>query len=483
MRHSEHFFAQKTMLCAALSILCGLNAGITFIGLGNVLVDIYPCLQGLIPVRAHTWKITTLTSIMPFGALLGGIIVGMITKYWDSIIILRLGGACYLGAMLSLTQRSYSIQLLSRLLSGLGMGFTNTVGPSMVIEAAPVNSRGSLGGLIQNSFSVGVCLSAVLSYVILGKYRDFHADKIYEKMLQAGDAQAIAFRLLQWLMIAPIVVALLLNLLVFSSQIRCLSLPLDEKIEKLPSLEQRDDHFSLSISYQPEGPEEPTQTGLFKRTKVRLGLFRQWLRPLTIVVVGGVAPQLLGINALMIYFRRFMEDSGVSYIALGSIVFGVMKTFFSVLALTLMDRIGRRTMLISSISAMTLSMFAFFLQLKLTSWSVFKNKITFLLLAVYLCGFEVGPGSHFWLLNNEILPTSMVRQGFALVSVLFWSSGACVTFLFPPLYNVLGPWVFFIFALLGSCCATFYYFCLPETMRRSKVEISHELSGSHWIVS
>ncbi|KAA6367098.1 MAG: putative sugar transporter [Streblomastix strix] len=147
----------------------------------------------------------------------------------------------------------------------------------------------------------------------------------------------------------------------------------------------------------------------------------------------------------------------------------------TVFALILVDIIGRRPLLITGYSLMFLGNLLIILSDSITSLQ--KQKNAYLLsapgIAVFLTGFEIGPGPLYYLIISEIYPTIIRGRAVSLMTSINWACNIVIVLLFLPLAKSLTiKWIYAIFSLLSLFTSLFVLFVLPETKKRSLEDIS-----------
>ena len=443
-----------TTTCIFVNILGGLLLGFGAIGIHTALGPLYTCSFGLLPEAQYSWHLACLIASVNIGAALGAVFGGSFSDYFGRKRAMTVGGVLCLSAIVSMFATSYAWQFASRVVTGAGVGLTSSTCGSYVSEMAPASRRGRLGALFQVFITIGIFLASVVSYAVLGVHRDL-PNGAYCAMLAADGASA--FARVQVLMLILTCIAAAFTLFVVS--------PLTP--ESTTWLERQYGEEAHSAKQQPAFIE----------------LFRA-KRPLAICVANACALQLTGINAVMFYCAKFLEASGVSQKILGTVVIMFWNFLTTLVSLFLSDRAGRRKLLVPSVGTLTVSMLLLTAVVTLTPKmnAAVGSALAFLLLAVYIAGFEVGPGTLFWVVCNEVFPEEISQRGFGFINALQWAFTLLVTFTFPSLQNALGGYVFLIFGVPGAFITAFLYLCLPETKQRSRAAIATQLAEKNWVV-
>ena len=302
--------------------------------------------------------------------------------------------------------------IVARFIGGLGVGASSIAAPVYIAEIAPPERRGQLGGLFQFNIVLGMVVSQFVNWGIgsagLG-------DATWRWMLGSEMAPALAFTLL-----TPF---------------------LDESPRWMVDGKRGSGNGERRIG-----------TGFFSRDNSR---------PIMLAFCVAMFNQLSGINAMMYFAKRVFEMAGFTpQVALGtaagmSVVLG-LGTFAG---LFLIDRLGRRTLLIIGSIGCIVAYFA------AASAFVFDLGI---LAAVcifqFIVFFAVGQGVVIWVFISEIFPQKFRAQGQSWGSFTHWSFCAALTFVFPAMAASWAPAS--IFTFFGVClCAHLLWaiFICPET--------------------
>ncbi len=332
----------------------------------------------------------------------------------------------------------------ARFLVGFAVGVASMITPLYIAELAPPRIRGAFVTLNQLAIVTGIVVAYFVDYLFAG----------------AGNWRA---------MFASAVVPslVLLVALIF----------LPESPRWLASRNRHDDAFrilcrienALDARRHLAELQEIAEAG---RLKLR-HLFAPRFRKALVAGVGlAVFQQITGINAIIYYTPIILQMAGfhrVSTAILATVLVGAVNLVATVVSLLLLDRIGRRPLLLAGIAGMALSLA--FMGYLFGVKHVSRDAILIDVL-VYLASFAIGLGPIVWLLISEIYPTTIRGQAMSVVSVILWISDLLVTLTFLSLVASLGARrCFWLYALL---CVAAFYFCarkVPETKGRTLEEI------------
>eukprot|EP00756_Hemistasia_phaeocysticola_P006372 Hpha_TRINITY_DN13795_c0_g2::TRINITY_DN13795_c0_g2_i1::g.142822::m.142822 len=168
---------------------------------------------------------------------------------------------------------------------------------------------------------------------------------------------------------------------------------------------------------------------------------RTWI----IGVMGCVALQLTGISAVMFYSGKFFDAANYQHKVFGGVMVMGWNFITTLIALVLVNRFGRRGLMLRGLFLIAVSIC---LLTPMDEWihnDTAKAAMCFACLGLYILGFEIGPGCLFWVYLPELAPAGSPL--FAFCNSLQWLFTLLVTFLFPPLQEAVGGYVFWFFAV------------------------------------
>lgn len=381
------------------------------------------------------------------GAFLGGIIADRIgrraTLVWGAVLFI-------LGSILAPTAPNVATLLIARALLGVAIGFTSVTAPVYISELAPPQSRGMLIGLYQFALTLGIALADLTGYLL---------------------ASSHAWRLMFGLGAIPAVLFLFLVLTVPESP-RWLCAQ-GQWAKATTVLESYTDSTGAQLLLE----------------DIRLSLLvpieRRWsalwtpaVRPALIIAVGfTVLQQVTGINTIIYYGPRIFSLAGVASnqsAIFATFIVAVTNVLATIIALVLVDRIGRKPLLYAGVGGMTLSLF--------TLAFAFHNQaalghslglIATICLMLYITCFAFGMGPIGWILVSEVFPLRLRGRGVAAASLGSGISNFLVSITFLSLLNAAGNTLTFtLYGLFSILTLIFIRFIIPETKGRELESIS-----------
>lgn len=343
--------------------------------------------------------------------------------------------------------------VIYRFLSGIGIGIASMLSPLYVSEFAPPKSRGRLVALYQFAITLGILCSYFSNALFLALCQG--DEEIWRLMLGSGAVPAFIYLFLllkvpespRWLAVKGR----------SKEAVQVLS-------RVMPATEAAKEMNDLKVNLsQDTGNIREIFKGPF-RVAVWIGVLLAFLT------------QVSGINAVIYYGPRILEDAGLSISdALGGqVVIGAVNVLFTLLALWKIDQLGRRPLLnygvVGIIISLTVIGFLFY----------FDVQEPFLLLAfilLFIACFAFSYGPVIWVLLSEIYPARLRAKVMSIAVLSLWIGTALVGQLTPFMLQSLGAQgTFWTFALLTLPALYLGVFVLPETKGKSLEEIEH-----YWI--
>jgi len=212
-------------------------------------------------------------------------------------------------------------------------------------------------------------------------------------------------------------------------------------------------------------------------------LFSPSLRTALLIGIGlAIFQQVTGINTVIYYAPLIVQSAGISS-ASGAILatagIGLVNVIMTIVAMWLIDRVGRRPLLLIGIGGMILSLgvLGFVFRMPTGGALAWLAVVT---LMVYVASFAISLGPIFWLIIAEIYPLRVRGIAEGTAAGVNWASNFVVSFTFLTLIEVLGPsMTFWVYALLAVASWLFAYYLVPETKGRTLEEIEHSFRHRH----
>lgn len=343
----------------------------------------------------------------------------------------------------------YSL-LLFRFIGGLGIGGSSVLGPMYIAEIAPAKWRGRLVGFFQFNVVFGILLAYLSNYVI--------------GLLHFGPAEW------RWKLGVAGIPALLFLVMLFSipRSPRWLvkKARIDEARDVLQHSGAEDYEAELgeivrSIDLEHGHGDEP----LFSR-KYRLPIF--------LAVSIGMFNQLSGINAILYYLNDIFERAGFSKVSgdLQAVAVGATNLLATMLAMSIIDRVGRKKLLlIGSVgTALCMAGVAFIFHAH-----KYDQALVWLLIG-YIAFFAFSQGAVIWVYLSEVFPNRVRAKGQSLGSFSHWAMNALISGIFPFMAASSGSTPFVFFAAMMVLQFFVVLFVYPETKGVTLEEMQRKLS-------
>jgi sugar porter (SP) family MFS transporter len=206
---------------------------------------------------------------------------------------------------------------------------------------------------------------------------------------------------------------------------------------------------------------------------------------LVIAVALAVMQQFAGINAVIAYAPSIVEKTGftASNSLLSSIVIGLANVAATIVSIRLVDRTGRRSLLLASAAGACASLALLGLTFEV-SLGDSGRWLALICLLAYIIAFAIGLGPIFWLLIAEIFPPEARAAGAGVATAVNWFSGFVVGLVFVPVADAIGAGpTFWVFAAVCVLAFVFVRRYVPETKGRRFAEIAAEVSARFGRVS
>lgn len=194
----------------------------------------------------------------------------------------------------------------------------------------------------------------------------------------------------------------------------------------------------------------------------------------------GIFQQFIGINTVIYYAPTILQFSGIksaTVAILATVGVGVVNVGMTLVAIRLVDRVGRRPLLIGGLIPMALALFAIGLGFDISSPAL--RWIAIVSLAVYVGSFAISWGWGFWVLDSELYPLEVRGRGTGLVVMLQWAANLLVSLTFLLLIDAIGkPATFWLDAALCMLALAFTLAFVPETKNKTLERYWREITSS-----
>jgi SP family arabinose:H+ symporter-like MFS transporter len=382
-----------------------------------------------------------------FGAMLAGIPGDRLGRR-DS---LRLMAVLYvISALGCAVAWNWPALIFFRFIGGLGIGGSSVLGPMYIAEIAPAKWRGRLVGFFQLNIVAGILLAYFSNYVL--GIQGF-GDAEWRWKLGVSAAPAVLFFLMLFTIPrSP-------RWLVKKGRV-------PEARTVLQQIGERNVEAALkdivgSIDALHGHAEEPLFQAKFKL-------------PIFLAVTIGMFNQFSGINAILYYLNDIFADAGFTKVSgdLQAVAIGFTNLTFTMIAMTMIDRLGRKKLLLTGALGCALCLAGVAL---VFASGAHENLLVWLLIG-FIAFFAFSQGAVIWVYLGEVFPTSVRASGQSLGSFTHWVMNAAISFAFPVIvanYSKAAPFVFF--AVMTAVQFVVVLMIYPETKGVSLEDLQKKL--------
>jgi sugar porter (SP) family MFS transporter len=442
---SRNPFVLKISLLAALGgLLFGYDTGV----ISGALLYIKKDLNA--GDLAQSWIVAGLLVGAVVGALTGGRLADLISRRWTLLI----AGVVYVLAALAAALAQSSGQLVAaRMVLGLAVGAASAVVPLYIAEHTPPKIRGGTVSYNQLMVTVGILIAYLIDFAL----RDVGSN--WRWMLGIGALPGV------FLVIGMLFVPYSPRWLMQKGR-------RDEAREVLRRT-RGDEDVEAELTEIESVLAEERSSGL-------RALLRPSLRPMLVVGIGlAVIQQVVGVNTVVYFSPTILTYTGLhaSDAIAQALSVGITNVVFTIIAVLLLDRVGRRALLIVGTIGLTvalLTLAAFFA----FDWKDSVPWVALVALVLFIASFAIGLGPGFWLMISEIFPLGVRGTAMAVCSVFNWGANFFVSYYFLQLVGGIGKaWTFSLYALMGVVGIVFFLTKVPETKNRTLEEIERDLGA------
>jgi len=385
------------------------------------------------------------------GCILGALFVGKPGDIFGRRYMLRILAVLFLVTALGTGLSSdFTLFVIFRFIGGLAIGGASVLSPMYISEIAPARLRGRLAATFQLAIVIGILVAFFSDYLLLGAGSDN-----WRWMFIAGGFPAlIFFVLLFFVRRSP-------RWLVKTGRI-------EEARATILAVNPETDVEGILTEIRESINSEVMNKSMY--------LFKKpYLKLVLIGIAVGMFNQFTGINIIMYYATDIFRSAGFTTgSAIGqTVIIGMTNLIFTLVAMTSIDRVGRKTLLLTGSIGMTLflAIFAF----------AFLSGHTggFMLLALligFIGFFAASQGAVIWVLLSEMFPNNIRARGSAIGSFSHWFFNALLSFLYPIVAGMVGVGYVFIFYAVATFISFFFFKkYLIETKGKSLEELEKHM--------
>ena len=384
-------------------------------------------------------------SSLMIACVIGALFAGPIADWTGRKKVLILCAVLFtISTILSALPRSFTELVIARFIGGMGVGMASVVSPMYIAEIAPAKIRGRLVALNQLAIVVGILLSYFSNWLLVDT-----GINNWRYMLVAEILPAITF---------------LMGLFFIPESPRWLTKEGLEK-EALDVLNVVAGATNADLELQ-----EVKKSLAEKRTSLKELLHPSLRRVLIVGILFSLFAHITGIDTIIYYGPIIFLESGfkTDSALLASVIIGITNLIFTFVGMAMVDKAGRRFLLLVGIAGMGISMtlVGFCMQSDMIS-----AKWTLLWIMTYIASFAMSIGVVIWVYLSEIYPTRVRGQALSVATMVLWLGNVILTQLFPVMMERFGGGTFYIFSFICLLAFIFTWTMVKETRGVSLEEI------------
>ncbi len=393
-----------------------------------------------------------------FGTVVGALIIGKPSdRYGRRNLLFVLALLYLLSAIGSALSTHWYMFLIFRFLGGIGVGGSSVVAPVYIAEITPARKRGRMVAIVQVNIVTGMLIAYLSNYVISAQ--------------SLGDAEW------RWMFGVEAVPALMFFILLFF-------IPLSPRWlvskERIPEAEAVLDKCGTDNgSVEEEIREIKASLNLASDQPGERFFSRKYRKPILLAVTIAIFNQLSGINAVLYYAPHIfrMAGAGDDTALLQSVAIGGTFVLFTCLAMAVIDKFGRKTLMVFGSAGYIIS-------LATVAWAFFTygtefrdagSTVVLISILVFIASHSFGQGTVIWVFISEMFPNRVRARGQSLGSFTHWFMAAVISWTFPVIAEISGGYTFAFYALCMIGQLAWVLIVMPETKGLSLENIQKKL--------
>jgi SP family arabinose:H+ symporter-like MFS transporter len=415
-------------------------------------------IAGTTSALSTTYSLTPVTlgftvSAALWGTIIGAIFGGIPGDRYGRRASLQITAILYLISAIGCAfAGNWTMFVLARFIGGLGIGASSVLGPMYIAEIAPAEKRGRLVGFFQFNIVFGILVAYFSNYVI--------------GTLNFGDHEW------RWKIGIAVLPALLFMFMLFT-------IPESPRwLARKGRLKEAEDVLLATdpVNYKKDlaeivGSLHPEQDSVSEP------LFQKKYRfPVFLAISIGMFNQFTGINAILYYANDIFAQAGFSKVSgdLQAVAIGATNLIFTMLAMSVIDKIGRKTLLLVGALGTSVALAGV---AAIFFTGTHQNLLIFCLIG-FIAFFAFSQGAVIWVYLSEVFPTRVRAKGQSLGSSTHWVMNAIIANIFPMLAATSGGAPFVFFAAMTLIQFFVVLFVYPET-KGTSLEAMESRLGIH----
>jgi sugar porter (SP) family MFS transporter len=389
-------------------------------------------------------------SMVLAGATIGALSGGKLSdRFGRRITLIGTSLIFVAGALICAAAASFTMLVAGRAIVGLAIGLSSTTVPVYISEVAPPEARGWQVSLFQLAITVGILAAYLVDYAF---------------------AKSGSWRWMLGLAVVPGAI-LGIGMLFLPESPRWLAKYLHPEAARKVLARIRG-----TADVEPELREIMDSLSRSEKHGSWKDLLHHSVRPALIVGMGlAIFQQITGINTVIYYAPTIIQSAGSSSASaaiLATAGIGVVNVVMTLVAMWLIDRIGRRPLLLTGIGGMIVTLGILGYLFNAPVHSGIAGRFAVVTIMAYVAFFAISLGPIFWLLIAEIYPLQIRGQAEGTAAATNWVFNLVVSITFLTLVERIGPaHTFWLYGALAVASWLFSYFLVPETKGRTLEEI------------
>ena len=383
------------------------------------------------------------------GTILGSMLAGIPGDKYGRRDSMRAMAVLYLVSALGCAFAwSWTALVIFRFIGGLGIGGSSVLGPMYIAEVAPAKWRGRLVGLFQFNIVFGILLAYLSNYIV--------------------GTMGFGATEWRWKLGLPAIPAIFFLVMLFG-------IPRSPRwLVKKGRVAEAREVLQLTGEENYEQELQEIVVSIDAEHHASDALFTWKYRfPIFLAVSIGMFNQLSGINAILYYLNDIFAYAGFSKVSsdLQAVAIGATNLLFTMLAMSVIDKIGRKTLLLvgSVGTAICLGGVA-----AIFFTGRHQNLLVWLLVG-YIAFFAFSQGAVIWVFLSEVFPNRVRAKGQSLGSFSHWIMNALISGVFPLLAASSGGYPFVFFSVMMAVQFFVVLIFYPETKNVSLEEMQRKL--------
>ncbi len=403
--------------------------------------------SGILDALAETFHLALLqkgflVSILLLGGVAGALLTGPLADSLGRKLTLLINAIVFIiGSFMLAKVETYSMFLLARFISGFGVGMASVIAPIYLAEVAPPHYRGRFVCLYQLMITIGI----VAAYAVNALFADVEG-----------------WRFVFWISLIPAAFQLASLVMIPESPSWLIEKGQMNKAAHAFSRLRRDHEWKKHLSEMDRTVQAQEKRG--------------WNNKVAFIVFIGLClsifQQITGINTVIYYAPTIFKSTGAisaESALVATLIVGIANCLATVVAIWLIDYVGRRLLLLIGVFGMALSLSMLAMSSKIEGGQL----LALIFVVAYVVSFAISLGPVTWVVLSEIFPLNI--RGLAMGLALFfnWLFNYIVSLTFLLLIEGWGlNKTFLFYALICVVCFVFIFFLIPETKGKSLEEIS-----------